>query len=149
MTTKTTRTTKKATKLTREISGKVDANAYINEFGYPEVGVFIDKADIQKFYKQLDSTQLEEWIGIEGITYSPAEDSEAITRMRMCMAILYLHFPKTPSKPKSKAKYTQTLEELVTLCLENDVAVEPTDDTRIFRMRMIMALRPLGIIDQK
>jgi hypothetical protein len=108
--------------------------------GYPELGHFEDKKDLQKFYKHLSNEQLQEWIDLEELEYTPA-DSEPITRMRMCMAILYKNFPKAPSA-KKKSKYADySLEQLVQIALENEIAYEPCDDDRIHRMRAIMALR--------
>ena len=131
-----------------KIVGKVDAMEYIAEFGgYPEVGVFTDKKDLQKFYKQLDTDMLEDWCDVEGLTYKPCEDNESIHRMRVAMAILYKHFPKQ-TKAKEKSKYAKyTLEDLVDMAIKNNVAVEETDDERIMRMRLIMNLRANGVIE--
>jgi hypothetical protein len=124
--------------------------AFVEQFladnnGYPEVGTFEDKKDLQKFYKHLSDEQLTEWIEVDGLEYTPA-DSQPIERMRKCMAILYSHFPKQPSA-KKKSKYADyTLEALVSLALENEVAYEPCDDERIHRMRAIMALRANDIL---
>ena len=119
---------------------------YMAKNGYPEVGTFEDKRDLQKFYKHLSMEQLESWIELEGLEYVPNE-SEAITRMRACMAILYLHFPKAPAK-KKQSKYAQySLDDLLTLALENSVEFEITDDERILRMRAIMALRANKVIE--
>jgi len=127
---------------------KVDAVKHVEENGFPEVGHFTEKKDLQKFYKQLDDVVLGEWIAIEGLEFKPCEDSEAINRMRMCMAILYLHFPKQPSA-KKKAKYADyTMEQLMKMCLDNDVAVEYTESEQIMRMRTIMALRAAGHIEK-
>lgn len=129
------------------INGKVDAMEWITENnGYPEVGVFEDKKWLQKFYKQLPVEVLEDWCSVEGLEYKPCEDSEQIHRMRVCMAILYHHFPKEPAK-KKKAKYADyTMEALMQMCLDNDVPVEFTDSEQIMRMRTIMALRAAGHI---
>lgn len=131
-----------------KVIGKVDAMAYIEEFGgYPEVGVFVEKKDLQKFYKQLDTDMLMDWCEVEGLEYNPCEDNESIHRMRVAMAILYKHFPKQ-TKAKAKSKYAQyTMENLVDMALDNGVAVEDTDDERIMRMRLIMGLRANKIID--
>jgi hypothetical protein len=87
------------------IKGKVDAQAWVTKNnGYPEVGSFAEQKDLQKFYKQLDMEQLQEWIDAEGLEYKPC-DNEMILRMRMAMAILYKHFPKeTPAKKDSPYK---------------------------------------------
>ncbi|MGL5191218.1 MAG: hypothetical protein ACRC7S_16385 [Cetobacterium sp.] len=130
-----------------KIIGKVDAMAYVTEYGYPEVGVFVEKKDLQRFYKQLDTDMLEDWCAVEGLEYNPCEDNESIHRMRVAMAILYKHYPKQ-TKAKSKSKYAQyTLENLVDMAIENGVAVEDTSDERIMRMRLIMGLRANGIVE--
>jgi len=135
---------------TKKIVGKVNAQEWVKaNNGYPEVGTFSVEKDLQKFYKQLDTATLEDWAKVEGLTYKPCVDSEPIHRMRVCMSILYKHFPKqsTPST-KKKAKYADyTLEMLVTMCIEHCVAVEPTEDERIMRMRCIMNLRASGHIE--
>lgn len=128
------------------IGKKVDAIKYVEENGFPEVGMFEDKKSLQKFYKQLDIEVIEEWVALEGLEFTPCEDSEAIHRMRACMAILYKHYPKE-SKSKKKSKYADySLEDLITMAVENDVAVEICEDNRILRMRAIMALREAGLV---
>ncbi|MGL5191223.1 MAG: hypothetical protein ACRC7S_16410 [Cetobacterium sp.] len=131
-----------------KVVGKVDAMEYITEFGgYPEVGTFTDKKDLQRFYKQLDTDMLEDWCEIEGLTYKACTDNESIHRMRVAMAILYKHFPKQ-TKAKATSKYAKyTLEDLVDMALQANVAVEDTDDERIMRMRLIMNLRVNGVIE--
>lgn len=127
---------------------KVDAVKFVEDNGYPEVGHFTDKKDLQKFYKQLDTATLEDWCAVEGIEYTPCEDSEPIHRMRVCMAILYLHFPKAETSSKKKSKYADyTTEALIQMAVDNDIAVEVTDDMRIMRMRTIMNLRAANIIE--
>lgn len=116
------------------------------ENGFPEVGEFTEKKDLQTFYKHLTDEQLAEWCEVEGLEYVPNE-SAPINRMRMAMAILYSHFPKAPSA-KKQSKYAQySLEDLVNMAVEKDVIFEMTDDERILRMRAIMALRVAGHID--
>jgi hypothetical protein len=131
------------------ISGKVDAKAWVEKNnGYPEVGSFIDQKSLQKFYKQLDTAALEDWASVEGLEYKECKDSEPIHRMRVAMAILYKHFPKdTKSKPESPYK-KYTTEQLAQMAVDNGVAIEVTDDDRILRMRLIMALRVAGIIEK-
>jgi hypothetical protein len=133
------------------IAGKVNAIDWITDNGgYPEVGQFEDKKSLQKFYKQLDTAVLEDWAGIEGLEYKPCEDSEPIHRMRVAMSILYLHFPKEPSKSKGKSKYSEyTTEYLVQLALDKGVPVEVTENDAIMRMRTIMALRAAGHLEAK
>jgi hypothetical protein len=130
--------------------GKTDAQAYIVENnGYPEVGYFKDEKDLKKFYKQLDDTQLNEWLEVEGLDYKPS-DNEPINRMRKCMAILYLHFPReSKGSSKSKSKYADyTTEDLLQMAIDNNVEVrEPKGtDQRILRMYTIMALKDAGIL---
>lgn len=128
------------------IGKKVDAVQYVEENGYPEVGMFEDKKSLQKFYKQLDTEVLEDWVELEGLEFTPCEDSEPIHRMRVCMAILYAHYPKK-NKGKKKSKYAKyTLENLIEMAIEHEVPVEMTEDERILRMRAIMALRDAKII---
>lgn len=128
---------------------KVTVNkAYVEKFmvdnGYPEKGT-LEQEQLQKFYKHLSMEQLCDWIALEGLEFTPC-DSEQINRMRMCMAILYSWFPKTPST-KKKSKYADlSLEDLVAMAVDKDVPVEPTDNDRIMRMRTIMALRAAGHI---
>lgn len=129
---------------------KAFVEAYLAETGYPEVGTFEDKKDLQKFYKHVSNEQLVEWIDIEGLEFVPSE-SEPINRMRMAMAIKAKHFPSTaPSKgKKSKSKYgSYSTEDLVQMALDNDIEV-PDDkgDMRICRMYTIMALRKAGLLD--
>lgn len=132
-----------------KIVGKVDAIKYVEENGFPEIGAFEDKKDLQKFYKQLPMESINEWIALEGISYNVCEEAPAINRMRACMAILYLHFPKAPSTgTKKKSKYADyTTEQLIQMAVDKDVAVEVTEDMRIMRMRTIMALRASKVID--
>ena len=73
-------------------------------------------------------------------------EQPAIHRMRVCMSILYLHFPKEVA-PKKESPYKQyTTEDLVQMALDNEVAFEPSSDERILRMRAIMALRANKVI---
>lgn len=125
---------------------KVDAVSVIEKDGYPEVGTFATKKDLQKFYKQLDTTVLEDWCNLEGLEFKACDDSEPIHRMRVAMAILYKHFPKE-SSAKAESPYKKfSTEELVSMAIDNSVAVEVTEDMRILRMRTIMALREAGIL---
>lgn len=125
---------------------KAFVEKYVAENGYPEVGHFEDKADLQKFYKHCTDEQLAEWVDLEGLEYTPNE-SAPINRMRMCMAILYKNFPKAPSA-KKKSKYADySLEDLLQLAMDKDVVFESTDDDRIMRMRAIMALRAAGHLE--
>lgn len=127
-------------------SGKVNAVEFVVKNGYPEVGTFKEEKELQKFYKQLETSHLMEWATLEGLTWKPCYESEAINRMRVAMAILYKHFPRQTA-PKKESKYAvYTLEDLVNLASEHDVPVEMTDDDRILRMRLIMALRASKVI---
>jgi len=116
---------------------------------YPEVGAFKEKKELQKFYKQLDNAQLDDWIELEGLTYK-ASDNEPIDRMRKCMAILSLHFPpETTGSTKKKSKYGDyTTEALLEMALENDIEVpEAKGNTNILRMYTIMALKKAGLME--
>lgn len=125
---------------------QVYVDKYVLDNGYPEVGTFEDKKDLQKFYKHLSMEQLEEWVAIEGIEIAKV-DSEPIYRMRLAMGVLYLHHPKAPST-KKKSKYSDfSLEQLLQMAVDKDVIFEMTDDERILRMRAIMALRVAGHIE--
>lgn len=128
-----------------KIGVKVDAIKYVEEHGYPEVGLFAEKKALQKFYKQLEMAQIDEWVALEGLEYKES-DSEPINRMRACMAILYKHFPKEPSKKKESPYKAYTTEQLIEMAIDNSVEVEPTEDMRIMRMRTIMALREAKVI---
>lgn len=135
------------TKNTNLIGKKVKAMELLEGMdSFPQVGEFEDKKALQNFYKQLDTELLEEWVAMEGLEFTPSPDSEPIHRMRVCMAILYHHYPRQ-SKAKKKSKYSDySLEDLIGMAMENDVAVPITDDARIMRMRTIMALREAGHI---
>jgi len=125
---------------------KEAVQAQVAKSGFPEVGTFKEQKDLQRFYKHLEVSQLEEWVELEGLEVKPT-DSEPIYRMRLCMAILYKHFPKAPAK-KKQSKYAQyKLEDLVQLAAEHDVPVEVCEDERILRMRVIMALRASKVIE--
>jgi hypothetical protein len=130
------------------IQGKVNAVEWVAKHnGYPEVGQFVDQKSLQKFYKQLPIETLEDWAKVEGIEYKACTESAPIHRMRVAMAILGLHFPKqTASKPESPYK-KYTTECLIEMAIENDVAVETTEDERIMRMRTIMALKAAKILE--
>lgn len=119
------------------------------ELDYPEVGDFESVDEIKKFVKELSNDQLEEWLELEGVEHNPS-DHEAINRMRMAVAIRAVHFPESvaKSKPKKKSKYADySLEDLVQIALDNDVAVrDAKGDERIERMYTIMALREAGLL---
>ena len=130
----------------KQTINKAYVGKYIAEHGYPEVGHFEDKADLQKFYKFCTDEQLTEWVTEAGLEYTPNE-SAPINRMRMCMAVLYDSFPKATST-KKKSKYADySLEDLMSMAMEKDVVFETTDDDRILRMRAIMALRAAGHLE--
>lgn len=117
-------------------------------FGYPRVGTFKERKDLQAYYKNLSVEQLEEWVLMEGMNVTYTE-SQPIYRMRLAMSILFLHFPKKPSTPKKKAgKYSKySTEELVKLASEHKLEIKDSKgDSRIQRMYCIMALRKEGVI---
>lgn len=130
------------------VGKKVDALAWVETNGFPKATQqFEDKKCLQKFYKQLDTPALEKWAGELGAEYNAYPENEAIHRMRVAMAILYVYYPKeTKAKPESPYK-KYTTEQLVDMALEHDVAIETTDDMRILRMRLIMGLRANKIIE--
>jgi hypothetical protein len=118
------------------------------EIEYPEVGSFKEEKYLKRFYKQLDDSQLDEWIALEGLTYKSCEH-ESINRMRKCMAILELHFPKKPkANTKSKSKYSQySTEELVAMANKHGLPVKDSKGSdQILRMYTIMELRKAGLI---
>lgn len=125
---------------------KAFVEKFVAENGYPEVGHFTEKTDLQKFYKHLSDDQLAEWVELEGVHFNPS-DSAPINRMRMAMAILYKNFPKSPSAKKESKYAKYSLEDLMQMALENDVVFEDTDDERILRMRAIMALRAANVLE--
>jgi hypothetical protein len=130
------------------IKGKVDAIKWVAEHnGYPEVGQFEEQKGLQKFYKQLPTETLEDWAKVEGVEYKACTESAPIHRMRVAMAILQVHFPKTTAAKKESPYAKYTIEDLVSMAIENDVAVEPTEDMRILRMRTIMALKAAKVIE--
>ncbi len=125
----------------------VEEDTVEGDIEFPEVGDYEDSSELKKFYKKLSVEQLEAWVELEGLEVTPT-DSQPIYRMRLCMAILYKHFPKAESKPKSKRKYTQSTEELVAMALENDVEIkDDKGNEQILRMYAIMALRKAGLLD--
>lgn len=131
----------------KTITGKVDAMVYVEENGYPEVGAFAEKKDIQKFYKQLPTEFLEDWAEQKDLEYKPC-DNDSIHRMRVAMAILELHFPSEKKGTSAKSKYSSfTDEDLLKLCVEHGVAVEESTHKGIMRMRMVQALRANKVIE--
>jgi hypothetical protein len=116
---------------------------------FPEVGSIKDEKELKKIYKQLTNAQLDEWMSLEGLTYT-VNANESINRMRKCMAVTALHFPKTPST-KNKSKYADiTTEELVEMAINAELDIKDhKGDNRILRMYLIMALRDAGILEAK
>ena len=126
------------------------ADEVVEEAGteYPEVGHFKTDKELKKYYKKLTDAQLDEWLELEGVEVA-ISGNEPIDRMRRCMAILFHHFPKEPSKSKKKSKYADyTINQLMQIALDHDVEVpDAKGDLRILRMYAIMALRDAGILD--
>jgi len=113
---------------------------------YPEVGTFKVDRDLKKVYKKLSDEQLMEWLALEGLTHKPCIENPAINRMRMCMEILYLHFPKAPSKAKKASGWkVYSIEQLMVMASEHSVEYEFSDHEAILRMRVIMALKASGV----
>jgi hypothetical protein len=117
---------------------------------YPTVGFFTDEAAFRKHIKPLTNEQVLEWVAQEGLEVKDY-GSEPINRMRQIMAIKELHFPseKKPSNKKESPYKKYETEELVQMALDNGVLFEPTEDERINRMRVIMALRTHNLVEQR
>lgn len=115
--------------------------------GYPEKGQFSDIKELKKYYKQLTDEQLDEWLELEGLEVKLC-DNDGINRMRKCMKISDLHFPRE-KKSKKKSKYAQyTTIDLLQLCLDNNIEIsDGKGDERILRMYAIVALRKAGVIE--
>ncbi|MMZ43569.1 hypothetical protein D1872_51260 [compost metagenome] len=118
------------------------------EVQYPEKGTFADVKELQKYIKPLTDEQIAEWVGLEGLEVKDY-GSAPINRMRQIMAIKELHFPseKKPSAKKESPYKKYSTEQLVEMAIDNNALFEPTEDTRILRMRAIMALRAAKVIE--
>lgn len=127
--------------------GKKDKVVFNGTF--PEVGTIKDEKDLKKIYKQLTNEQLDEWITLEGLEYNK-NSNEGINRMRKCMAITALHFPKTPSN-KNKSKYADiSTEQLIEMAIDAELDIKDhKGDNRILRMYLIMALRDANLLESK
>ena len=115
---------------------------------FPEVGSVADHKALKKIYKGLTDAQLDEWLALEGLTDKVKLCGHGpIDRMRKCMAITNLHFPKE-SAVKTKSKYADyTTEQLVQMAMDSDVEVkDDKGDMRILRMYTIMALKQAGVL---
>ena len=127
---------------------KAKKGATNEEVKFPEVGTVTDRKELKRLYKKLSDAEIDEWLELEGITDKVKLcEHEAINRMRKCMAITALHFPKEAA-PAKKSKYAEySTEELVQMAMDNDVDV-PDDkgDPRILRMYTIVALKKAGIL---
>lgn len=120
---------------------------FVEKNGFPELEIFVEKADLQKFYKKLDTAVLEDWAALEGVEFKPNEHA-SIHRMRVAQAILFKRFPKPAPKAKQDSPYKKfSTEELVQMAVDHEVPVEATDDLRILRMRLIMSLRAHKIVE--
>jgi len=121
------------------------------EGNYPEVGTVTDTSVLKKIYKKLSDKQLDEWLELEGLTDKVNLcEHAAINRMRKCMTITNLHFPKTPGASKAKkSKYADyTTEQLVQMCADNDLDIkDDKGDMRILRMYSIMTLKKAGVLE--
>lgn len=132
--------------MAKKTESKVTPMEYLSTKGNPPMGFFKDEKELQKFYKACTTESLETWAQLDGIVYKACPESAAIHRMRVAMSLLYHYFPRN-TKAKKESKYAvYSLEDLVNLASENDVPVEMTDDERILRMRLIMALRASKVI---
>lgn len=116
---------------------------------FPEVGTITDPKALKKIYKKLTDAQLDEWLDLEGLTGNlKLSGHDSIDRMRKCMLISALHFPKAPSEKAKKSKYADyTTEKLVEMCMENDLVLrDDKGDARILRMYSVMALKEAGVL---
>lgn len=118
---------------------------------YPEVGHFKDEKAFKKYIKAMKNNEhVFEWCSLEGVEWKRCPEQPPIDRMRAIMALKAKHFPHTAPKAstKSKSAYAQyETEDLVQMALDNDIYVTGDNgDTRILRMKTIMALRAAGII---
>lgn len=116
---------------------------------FPEKGTFTVPEDLKKFYKKLPDARLDEWLELEGLTYTPNENP-GINRMRKCMAMMDYHFVKEPStSKKKKSKYGDyTTEDLIGMALDNNLAVkDDKGNERILRMYTIMSLKDAGLLE--
>lgn len=121
-------------------------NVVVSAPVFPEVGTYKVQKDLQKVYKKMTDEQLLEWVTLEGLEYKECIESAPINRMRLCMAILYLHFPKETAKAKKASGWkVYTLEQLVVMASECSAIYEFSDHEAILRMRLIMALKAKGV----
>jgi len=113
--------------------------------GHPSV--WSEEKELKKYYKQLDTEEIEDWAKGLKETFKPCPEQPSIHRMRAAMAVLYHYFPRE-TKAKKTSKYKELkLEQLVAMADEHNVPVEVCDDERIMRMRLIMALRASKVIE--
>lgn len=110
---------------------------------YPTVGS-VDIKGLKKICKAMSDEEIQAWVSHAKLSVKDYGDV-AINRMRQIMAIKGIYFPETVAKPKEKSKYADhTLEQLVAMASDGNVPVEITENERILRMRVIMALRAHG-----
>ena len=110
---------------------------------YPDS--FADQKSLKKYIKKQSDQYLIDWGNSLELTWKDS-DHKAILRMRVAMAINEKFYPKE-KKVSKKSKYAEyTTEQLVQMAVDNNVEYKPTEDTRILRMRAIMALREAGYI---
>lgn len=113
---------------------------------YPVVGK-VDLKGLKKICKAMTDEEIAVWVETAKLTVKDY-GSPAINRMRQIMAIKGIYFPETVATPKAKSKYADlSLEALVAMASDASVPVEVTDNERILRMRVIMALRAHKLID--
>jgi len=113
--------------------------------GHPSV--WATEKDLKKYYRQLDTVEVEEWAKGLKATYKPCPEHESIHRMRACMAVLYHYFPRQTAAKKTSKYKAYSNDQLVQLATENGVLYEASEDDRITRMRVIMALRAAKVIE--
>lgn len=111
---------------------------------YPEVGT-VDAKALKKAIKGLSDAEVAEWVGLYNLTVKDYGHA-SINRMRQAMAITGLHFPSTikvsTKTPSPYAAYSDL--QLIELAANESVPVLVTEDARIMRMRVIMALKAAG-----
>jgi hypothetical protein len=110
---------------------------------YPEVGT-VDAKALKKVCKALSDAEIAEWVHLYDLQVKEY-GHDSINRMRRIMAITGLHFPGTVKPAKAKSKYAEYTDlQLIEWAIAESVPVLLTDDTKIMRMRVIMALKAHG-----
>lgn len=151
---KASKTTKKANKKTekKDKEPKVD-HRFTRKTGKPEeiqeVQSKVSQMTIIEFNDYIKHFSLEALIQMAetaGVKTWEDIDNEPIRKMRLLMEIKGHYFPndKTPVKPNSCWK-KNTLEELLELAQEHNLTFKASNDSKIQRMWVIMALKEAGL----